>query len=86
MVERIPTMRGFSAAVGMSVGDLPGLPAGGIAVGMTGDGTERILALALRHRDGTVLTTYLPDAMLGRLGELIDRLNEEAGPYITVAG
>lgn len=85
-VERIPTMRGFSAPVGQSFGDLPGLPAGGVAVGMTGDGNERILSLALRHRDGTVLTAHLPDSLLGRLGEMIDRLNEERGPYVTVLG
>lgn len=85
-LERIPAMHGFSAPVGYSFGDLTGLPAGGIAVGVSGDGVERTVSLALRHRDGTVLCTHLSDALLGRLGEALDRLNEERGPYLTVTG
>ena len=63
------TLRGFTAAVSREDVAQPG--AAGIAIGMDGAGADRVVALALRHADGTMLTAYLSDDALGRLAMLL---------------
>lgn len=80
--DRTIPMRGFTAAV--SRGDMPlhGLPAGGVAFGFDGEGADRVLVIAIRHSDGTVLTAYLGEAQCDRAGELIEQLHDPDRPRL----
>lgn len=69
MRTRHVTLRGFTAAVSREDKAQPG--AAGIAIGLDGEGADRVVALALRHADGTMLTAYLSDDALGRLAMLL---------------
>lgn len=67
----VTPMRGFTAAVAHVVNENPQVQTGGVALGLSGDGPDRCLALSIRHADGTGLVVYLTDLGMGRLGDLI---------------
>lgn len=69
-IRTIP-MRGFTAAVAREESPVPQLQAGGVAVGIDGDGDDRRYAIATRHADGTMLTLYLSEGALHRLAAML---------------
>jgi len=77
---RVTPMRGFTAAVAREQTPAPQLQASGIAVGADGAGADRVISIALRHADGTVLVANLSEDAIHRLAFMMAELVDGEGP------
>lgn len=68
---RMTPMRGFTCAVGRTEDGTAGIPAGGISIGVDSASGEDMVAIAIRHPDGTVLTASLSEQSADRFESVL---------------
>lgn len=75
---RMTPMRGFTASVSRAqVGDA--MTHSAVSFGIDRTPGEEAIAIALRHADGTILTTFLDRFQFARMGAILDDFVQGVG-------